>query len=99
MRGFAADPKLDLVHRGQGVGLAVRDTSENADSVEQRLDFIGDFPAQFVIETPSRRIDAGLRVEAAGFSTKLSTTSVGRLLRQQVDLLQRPAYTIIGPPI
>jgi hypothetical protein len=32
------------------MGKAMRRHSENADSVEQGLDFIGDFPAQFVIE-------------------------------------------------
>jgi hypothetical protein len=55
----------------------MRKPCENADSVEQGFDFIRDFPAQFVIDLSSRSIDAGLRVGVAGFSTKLSTTSVG----------------------
>jgi hypothetical protein len=36
-------------------------TPQNAHSVEQALDFIRDFRAQFVIDLSSRSIDAGLR--------------------------------------
>jgi hypothetical protein len=81
MRCWTATAAIDLVHRCGDAGATMQTTPQNADFVEQAVDCIEDFPAQFVIDLSSRSNDAGLRAGQAGFSTKLSTSSVGQLLR------------------
>ncbi len=80
-------PKFDAPSAG---------SSENADSVEQVLDFIEFFPAQNVIVLSQLRIGAGRRGAGVGFCTKLSTTSVSQLLQPGIFFLRAVEYTIIG---
>jgi hypothetical protein len=53
----------------------------NADSVEQLVDFIEKIRAQIVIDLSRVKIGAASRALQGYFCTKLSTSSVGLLLR------------------
>src|SRR5205085_6426017 len=70
----------------------MQQTLPNAHFVEQPVDFIRDFRAQFVIDLSSRSIDAGLRGLRTGFSTKLSTTSVSLVLLAPTACLHNRAH-------
>jgi hypothetical protein len=81
IRSFADHWAGGLVHSAVRSATISAGFRQNADSVEQVIDFIEKIPAQIVIDLSRVKIGAASRGTQGYFCTKLSTTFVGLLLR------------------